>query len=82
MKVEMSPEIPMSQRVSIYHGVGDERWHCQVVTVRGDIFDFSVAGPNDERTYKAFVGVVRATVLAMNALGAAIDDAAKDTEES
>ena len=41
-------------------------------------------GPNDEQTYKAFVSMVRATVMAMGALGAAVDDArdtAKDIEE-
>jgi hypothetical protein len=74
------PSIPMTDSVSLYHGQGDGRWHSAVTTTRGDLLTIRVEGPKDERTYKAFVGVVRATVMAMNALGAAIDDAAKDTE--
>jgi len=71
------PLIPMTERISLYH---DGCWHSAVTTTRGDTLTICVAGPKDERTYKAFVGVVRATVLAMNALGAAIDDAAMGNE--
>ncbi len=75
------PSLPMIDRIALFYGAGDRQWHCDVKTTRGDLFSVQIKGPNDEQTYKAFVGVVRASVMALNVLGAAIDDAAKDTAE-